>query len=163
MAFMWLGVFIMGWFLLIACAFLVRWIRGGRDNWASFASLIRQEAEKAESLLFGVLALVIEIVGWLYKRALGEVQKKERVWRFVVKRDLPAISRILFYIVPSRSREHIIGDLEEEYQAIILLMRGPFRARWWWWRQVFGIVGRYVWRRMRRLLALEVVRRWRRR
>lgn len=77
--------------------------------------------------------------------------------------DVPVLGRVLFLLVPRRSRDHLVGDLEEEYQKDILLFRSWFRARCWWWRQVLGIVGPYLVKRVKRVLGLEVVRGWRRR
>jgi hypothetical protein len=60
--------------------------------------------------------------------------------------------RIVFLFVEKRNREHLIGDLEEEYCAFIVPARSPFRARCWWWYQLMGIMIAYLWKRTRRML-----------
>lgn len=79
------------------------------------------------------------------------------------ERTLRGAASAFFVFVPKRSREHLMGDLEEEYRADIVPSRGWVRAWCWWWRQVLGIAGPYIWQRVTRVLRLEVVLRWRRR
>lgn len=43
-------------------------------------------------------------------------------------------------VVPERYREEFLGDLIEEYEALIRPQWGPGRSSWWLWRQAFGSV-----------------------
>lgn len=71
--------------------------------------------------------------------------------------------RIAFLFVEKENREHLIGDLEEEYCTFIVPARSPLRARCWWWYQLLGIMIAYLWKRMRRMLDRAAALRLRRR
>jgi hypothetical protein len=73
-------------------------------------------------------------------------------------RSIPMLGRVIFCLIERGNREHVVGDLEEEYWTIIIVQRGLIFARCWWWRQVFGIAGSYIWKYMRRALGLTVMR-----
>ena len=93
-------------------------------------------------------------------RLIGQVS--ERLRSSAGKLDgLPRGSFVLL-VVPARSREHLVGDLLDEYRTVVA-ERGPRYARRWWWRQVLGIVGPYIRKRIAHALGLEFARRWRRR
>jgi hypothetical protein len=59
---------------------------------------------------------------------------------------------IALLFVESQNREHLIGDLEEEYFTLIAPTRNALRARCWWWHQLMGIMIAYLGKRMRRML-----------
>lgn len=69
------------------------------------------------------------------------------------------LERMFLLTIPKRSREHLIGDLEEEYRTIVLPEYGRFRARLWYWRQMLWIAGPFIWNKLKRALALEPERR----
>jgi hypothetical protein len=73
--------------------------------------------------------------------------------------DIPLrpIEAVLRFI-PERSREHLIGDLEEEYRTIILPQRGQKLAQCWYLYQVINIIRAYSCQRFRRLIGIEKVR-----
>lgn len=75
---------------------------------------------------------------------------------------MPSLERFVLLVVPIRSREHLIGDLEEEYRAEIAGNYGRFETRCWWLWQVLGVVRPYLWRRLRRWLGLDFTLRVRR-
>jgi hypothetical protein len=60
--------------------------------------------------------------------------------------------QVLFLIVPKRNREHIIGDLEEEYR--VSYERFP---RLWYWEQVIIIVIRYLCVRLKRFIQFDAI------
>jgi hypothetical protein len=70
---------------------------------------------------------------------------------------------IAFLFVPKQNREHVIGDLEEEYCTFIVPARSPLSARCWWWYQLMGIMIAYLWKHTRRMLDGTVARKLRRR
>jgi len=72
-------------------------------------------------------------------------------------------AHIAFLFVPKQNREHLIGDLEEEYCTFIVPTRSPLRARCWWWYQLMGIMIAYLWKGTRRMLDRTAVTRLRRR
>lgn len=47
---------------------------------------------------------------------------------------------MLRLLLSRRDRDTVSGNLLEAYREDILPSRGPFRARLWYWRQVFGFV-----------------------
>jgi hypothetical protein len=52
---------------------------------------------------------------------------------------------LLRLLLIDRDRETISGDLLEEYREVALPTRGSAAARWWYRRQVAGIVWRATW------------------
>lgn len=117
----------------------------------------------AVTLVFGILIALMMQSGFVARFAQNLLRRME------LRRKSPRIFRgpflesIVFLLVPRESREHLIGDLEEEYRSEIVPSRTWFGARCWWWGQVFRVVAHYLWKRVRRVLGLEVVRGWRRR
>jgi hypothetical protein len=67
--------------------------------------------------------------------------------------QLRGCSQILFRAIPRRNREHIIGDLEEEYCT----SEKRF-SRLWYWGQVLALIGNYWWAALRRLAGLDAIR-----
>jgi hypothetical protein len=66
------------------------------------------------------------------------------------QKGIPALAQILFLFMPNRNREHIIGDLEEEYRT------GDKRfPRLWYWSQVFALVGYYWWASLKRIIGRD--------
>lgn len=56
--------------------------------------------------------------------------------------DLPKTAEKLLYIIlPKSAREHLPGDLEEEYRTTILPKFGLRYAKIWYWKQVVGSIG----------------------
>jgi hypothetical protein len=75
------------------------------------------------------------------------------MWQEPKQKGIPALAQILFLFMPNRNREHILGDLEEEYRTSN--KRFP---RFWYWGQVLALIGRYWWVALRRLAGLDVIR-----
>lgn len=48
--------------------------------------------------------------------------------------------KIMYFVLPKHQRESILGDLEEEYNTIILPKFGLRTARLWYWKQAIGSV-----------------------
>lgn len=67
---------------------------------------------------------------------------------------IPLLTRAAFLFIEKRNREHLIGDLDEEYCTVIIPVRSGFQARHWWWREAVGIVTAYLWKRATRRLRL---------
>ena len=48
---------------------------------------------------------------------------------------------ILYLVLPKVDREHVPGDLEEEFRTTIVPKFGPAKARlWYWWQVIRSIV-----------------------
>src|ERR1041385_5074036 len=67
------------------------------------------------------------------------------IWKARGSHNPSRLAEIILLLLPKRNREHIIGDLEEEYRTIE--KRFP---RLWFWRQVLALVGGYWWAAIRR-------------
>lgn len=74
------------------------------------------------------------------------------VWQQPKQKELPSLARIFLLFVSRRNREHIIGDLEEEYRTS--QKRFP---RCWYWGQIFALLGCYWWAGLRRLAGLDLI------
>ena len=61
---------------------------------------------------------------------------------------------LLYFFLPKKDREHIPGDLAEEYNTILVPKFGLASARRWYWKQVFTSVWPVVGPRLGGLLAV---------
>jgi len=113
-------------------------------------------------LYFLFFAVVVAVLWPLADAAISALLRRRKIGEFHARLDFRVLGGIIFFLVPKRSRVHIVGDLEEEYRTVIIPSQGRYRAWCWWWRQVFGVAGPYFWKRLRFLLAVEFVRGWRR-
>lgn len=66
-------------------------------------------------------------------------------------------SHFILLLIPKRSREHLIGDLEEEYRTKVLPEYGRFWARLWYWEQTILAIGFYMWPMIKRVLGLAAI------
>lgn len=69
----------------------------------------------------------------------------------------PRLAEFALMLIPRRSREHLVGDLEEEFRTKMLPEYGRFFAWLWYWEQTVIAVGCYVWPVIKRLLGLPVI------
>ena len=75
----------------------------------------------------------------------------------------PHLPGIVLLLIEGRSREHLAGDLEEEYVTVIVPRRGHYYARCWWYGQILAILSIYLWGQAKRTAASRLGLRWRRR
>jgi len=76
------------------------------------------------------------------------------------RRALPPPRRaqsLLYFALPRAERGYIIGDLDEEFQTIILPMFGPRMARLWYWSQVVRSLGRIFLASLKKVVRLGVL------
>lgn len=67
----------------------------------------------------------------------------------------PRIAKFVLLLVPARDREHLLGDLEEEYFSIVLPEYGS-RAAWlWYWWQVIASVVPFLYSRLAQVAAIS--------
>ena len=69
----------------------------------------------------------------------------------------PKSAHFVLLLVPKKDREHLIGDLEEEYRTNILPEYGKFWARVWYWVQAIQAIGFYVWPFVKRVLGMAAI------
>lgn len=69
----------------------------------------------------------------------------------------PRTAKFLLLMVPKRDREYLIGDLEEEFQTILLPEYGLRAARLWYWWQVLSSITPLYWGQLKRFAALEFI------
>jgi hypothetical protein len=69
----------------------------------------------------------------------------------------PRSAGYILLLIPKRNREHLVGDLEEEYRTKVLPEWGPFRARFFYWEQTTVAVVCYLWPVLKRLLGLAAI------
>ncbi len=65
--------------------------------------------------------------------------------------------KLLYFILPKSAREHLPGDLEEEYRTKILPKFGPRYAKIWYWKQAVGSIGPILRSQMLKLFGLASV------
>lgn len=66
----------------------------------------------------------------------------------------PAGAKFILLLIPKRNREHLIGDLEEEYRTILVPEYGVRKARTWYWWQVAISIGPLLWAHVKRGAAI---------
>lgn len=65
----------------------------------------------------------------------------------------PARANYLLFLAPRKYREHLIGDLEEEYRTVVLPRFGIKKARFWYWWQVIQSLLPILWSSAKRIAA----------
>ena len=72
--------------------------------------------------------------------------------------ELPKTAEKLLYIIlPKSAREHLPGDLEEEYRTTILPKFGSRYAKIWYWKQAVGSIGPIIRSQLLKLLGFASV------
>jgi hypothetical protein len=69
----------------------------------------------------------------------------------------PRSAQFALLLIPKRNREHLIGDLEEEFQTIVLPQYGRFLASCWYFEQAMLAIGYYLWPAMKKILGFTVI------
>ncbi|PYP89427.1 MAG: hypothetical protein DMG65_13770 [Candidatus Angelobacter sp. Gp1-AA117] len=72
-------------------------------------------------------------------------------------RHVPRYAHFLLLLIPQKSREHLIGDLEEEYRAVVLPKYGSSLAALWYWMQTLWVIGPYILVGAKRAIGLEII------
>lgn len=62
----------------------------------------------------------------------------------------PRSAKFILLLIPIRIREHLAGDLEEEYRTVVLPQYGPRRAWLWYWWQVAASVAPLLWSHLKK-------------
>jgi hypothetical protein len=66
---------------------------------------------------------------------------------------------LLLLLIPRHNREHLVGDLEEEFATVVLPEYGERRARFWYWWKVITSIAPLAWAALRRILTIALL--WR--
>jgi len=69
----------------------------------------------------------------------------------------PSAAQFVLLLIPKRSREHLIGDLEEEYRSVVLPQYGRFWAGVWYWGQTLWAIGPYLWVGLKRVFGWAAI------
>jgi hypothetical protein len=77
--------------------------------------------------------------------------------RIDASESLPRLAQFALLLIPKRNREHLIGDLEEEYRTIVLPQYGPFLASCFYCWQVVASLAAYVWPCIKRIVGLTAL------
>ena len=64
----------------------------------------------------------------------------------------PKDAKFVLLMIPKRHREHMIGDLEEEYSSIVLPQYGVRYAQCWYWWHVAESFLPFLWAHVRRVM-----------
>lgn len=117
----------------------------------------RTKNEKAREwrIFIGNLKYYVKIgVVELFRRGVAPLDSdKSKSAVFEAGRP-PRIAQFALLMIPRRNREHLLGDLEEEYRAIVLPEYGQFWARVWYWVQAIQALGFYSWPFLKRVLGM---------
>jgi hypothetical protein len=76
---------------------------------------------------------------------------------FVLNSAPPRSAYFLLLLIPKRNREHLIGDLEEEYRTIVLPKYGERAAWFWYWWQVGISFSPLLWARLKQLAGFVIL------
>jgi hypothetical protein len=69
----------------------------------------------------------------------------------------PRSAQFVLLLIPKRNREHLVGDLEEEFHTVVLPQHGRFLARCWYFEQVMLAIGFHLWPTIKKILGLSVL------
>jgi hypothetical protein len=75
----------------------------------------------------------------------------------VRKSNPPRSAQFALLLIPKRNREHLVGDLEEEFSIIVLPQYGRFLAGCWYFEQVALAIACYAWPTMKKILGLSFI------
>jgi len=73
---------------------------------------------------------------------------------FASNSEPPSSAKFILLLIPRNYREHLVGDLEEEYTTIVVPEYGLRKARLWYWVQVLCSLLPLLWAQIRRMLGL---------
>jgi hypothetical protein len=65
----------------------------------------------------------------------------------------PRWARFIALMIPRQHREHLLGDLEEEFYTVLVPEFGNFTAKLWYWWQVLASVSSLFWSEVRNVLG----------
>lgn len=71
----------------------------------------------------------------------------------------PPRAQFLLLLVPKVRRECLLGDLNEEYETVVLPRFGAIKARRWYWWQVIACIAPFAWRLFKKAAGAAAV--WR--
>jgi hypothetical protein len=104
------------------------------------------------SSTFQILCVLGNVI---FQTRLVSIQHKlDSIGPSKVATSPPTTAKFILLLIPKRHREHLIGDLEEEYMTILLPEYGETKARTWYWWQVAISVGPLLWAQIRRGTAM---------
>jgi DNA-directed RNA polymerase specialized sigma24 family protein len=82
---------------------------------------------------------------------------QERHVKQKAKIDPPRVAQFSLLLIPKRNREHLVGDLEEEFRTVVLPQHGRLLARCWYCEQVMLAMGFYLWPTIKKILGLSIL------
>jgi hypothetical protein len=95
--------------------------------------------------------------GQVYK-IHGDLKPPIVLLRRLVQADHPPrTAQFVLLLIPKKNREHLVGDLEEEYRTKVLPEWGRFRAQFLYWEQTAIAVICYLWPVLKRILGLAAI------
>jgi len=139
--------------LLCASAEIASLLAGGSKS----TLLFREASLIFEMTFIGGAIFVVRNLVKIVHRTSGFLDELESGRIPQESTNPPRWAKFLLLLVPRRYREHLIGDLEEEYSQIVLPEFGPRRARLWYWWQVLASLIPLVWAEAKRLAGLVVI------
>jgi len=117
---------------------------------------------RSKHSFFGAAAGALGILGLLsikmYQRRVSRLLAGSRGLRGSTLQESaplpPKVGKFILLLIPRRHREHLIGDLEEEYTAIVPPEYGRQRAQFWHWRQVVMSIAPLLWAQLKRIAGI---------
>ena len=122
------------------------------DLKAIYETITRSDGLSGHLIMTISAAAIFELMSLFIVRArLGKIEIYLQP-QLRTPQDPPPFAQILLLILPTRNREHIIGDLEEEYRTSYKRL-----PRLWYWREVIVLVASYWWVTLRRLAGFDAI------
>lgn len=66
----------------------------------------------------------------------------------------PRFPKFLLLLIPKNNREHLLGDLEEEFHSILVPEFGVRKAGLWFWWHVCISIGPLLWAKVKRVVGI---------
>ena len=87
-----------------------------------------------------------------------EITTTRKGSRLVARDDVPQRAQeILYFILPKKDRDSLLGDLREEYITKIIPTMGPRKAHAWYWKQVIWSIAPVLRGQVYSLLRISII------
>jgi len=104
----------------------------------------------------GALGAMLQLMKQMHKtQGLADsIVTRIKSGDFASNSEPPSSAKFILLLIPRNYREHLVGDLEEEYTTIVVPEYGLRKARLWYWVQVLCSLLPLLWAQIRRMLGL---------
>lgn len=104
-----------------------------------------------------VMSMAYTIHVQMYEEQASQLKLDFEETQEAQKEVPPRLAHFALLLIPKRNREHLVGDLEEEFRTTVLPHHGRVLARCWYFEQVMLAIGFYLWPTIKKILSLSML------